>query len=169
MRLLSLLLLAIAMPAAAATFSARVVGVLDGDTIDVLDATNTQHRIRLMGIDAPEKAQPFGQSSKKSLSDLVYGKTVNIEWEHLDIYGKRIIGKVLAPVANCPQCAPTDANLQQVESGMAWWYADFQREQSPVDRVLYGTAMQKARAAEVGLWSQPNPTPPWQWRKHPGQ
>jgi len=55
----------------AATLQGKVVGVADGDTITVLDATNTQHKIRMQGIDAPEKAQPFGQKSQQSLSQMV--------------------------------------------------------------------------------------------------
>jgi len=78
----------------AATLQGKVVSVSDGDTIKVLDATNTQHKIRLQGIDAPEKAQPFGQKSKQSLSQLVYNKQVTVEYQKKDKYG-RTLGKVL--------------------------------------------------------------------------
>lgn len=91
----------------------HVVGVADGDTITVLDITNTQHKIRLAGIDAPEKKQAFGQVSKKSLSDLVFDKQVNIDWTKHDRYG-RIVGKVLIN--------GVDANLEQVKRGLAWFY-----------------------------------------------
>ena len=76
----------------------QVVGVSDGDTITLLDRNNTRHKIRLSGIDAPEKAQPFGQASKKSLSDLVYYKQVLVSWQKKDRY-QRIIGKISLEVA----------------------------------------------------------------------
>ena len=86
------------------TLAGKVVGVADGDTITVLDGQQTQHKIRLMGIDAPEKAQPFGQNSKQSLSDLVFDRSVSVEWKKLDRY-QRIVGKV--------QINGQDANLEQ--------------------------------------------------------
>lgn len=64
--------------ALAATYTGRVVGISDGDTITVLDSSNTQHKVRLAGIDAPEKGQAFGQRSKEHLSDLVFGKAVRL-------------------------------------------------------------------------------------------
>ena len=78
----------------AAELEGQVVGVLDGDTIDVLTTTKTQVRVRLAGIDAPEKRQAFGNVSKKELSDLVFGKQVTVEWRKKDRYG-RTVGKVI--------------------------------------------------------------------------
>ena len=94
----------------ASAFEARVVGVSDGDTITVLDAQKTQHKIRLAGIDAPEKNQDFGHRSKEHLSDLVYGMTVSLPDTKIDKYG-RTVSRVL--VGN------TDAGLEQIKSGMA--------------------------------------------------
>ena len=74
----------------AATLTGRVVGVTDGDTIKILDSNNTQYKIRLAGIDAPEKKQPFGNVSKKSLSDMVYGKQVSVDYNKQDRYGRTI-------------------------------------------------------------------------------
>ena len=74
------------------TLTGRVVGVADGDTVTILDADHQQHRVRLQGIDAPEKAQPFGQRSKENLSRLVAGKDVRVDWAKRDKY-KRIVGK----------------------------------------------------------------------------
>lgn len=91
--------------------SGRVVGIADGDTITVLDNTNTQHKIRLAGIDAPEKKQPFGNNSKKMLSSLVFGKTVDVDWDKRDRYG-RLVGKVIID--------GVDANLEQIKYGLAW-------------------------------------------------
>src|SRR5262245_12419994 len=87
-----LLLLFVATSATADTLTGRVVAVADGDTITVLDASHVQHKIRLAGIDSPEKAQPFGQRSKQNLSALVYRKDVTVEWSKRDRYG-RIVGK----------------------------------------------------------------------------
>ena len=104
----------------AETLTGRVVGIADGDTITVLDANRQQHKIRLAGIDAPEKAQPFGDRSKQSLSELVFDKQVVVESNKQDRYG-RSVGKVLVN--------GMDANLAQVNTGMAWWYRDYAKEQ----------------------------------------
>jgi len=93
---LALLLWALPIVSIAATLTGRVVGVTDGDTITVLDSTNDQHKVRLAGIDAPEKVQPFGARSKAHLSSLVYGKTVIVEFVKFDKY-QRMVGKVFAP------------------------------------------------------------------------
>jgi len=148
--------LAISTTALAETLVGKVVGVADGDTITVLDSQQTQHKIRLMGIDCPEKAQPFGQNAKQSLSDLVFGRSVNVEWQKLDRY-ERIVGKVLV--------SGQDANLEQVRRGLAWHYKKYEREQEPLDRATYSQAEIEARMSNRGLWSDPSPIPPWDWRK----
>jgi endonuclease YncB( thermonuclease family) len=104
------LILAVATVVDAETIVGHVVGVSDGDTITVLDAQRVQHKVRLAGIDAPEKAQPFGNRSKESLSELAFNKDVSVETEKLDRYG-RSVGKVLVN--------GHDVNLVQVERGMA--------------------------------------------------
>lgn len=133
----------------------RVVGVADGDTITVLDGSNTQYKIRLAGIDAPEKKQPFGQVSKKSLSDLVYNKVVDVDWSKTDRYG-RLVGKVLV--------SDLDANLEQVKRGLAWHYSKYKKEQVFEDRLMYLHAQRDATEAKLGLWVEPNPIAPWDWR-----
>ncbi len=140
----------------AETIVGRVVGVADGDTITVLDSTKTQYKIRLSGIDAPEKKQGFGNVAKKSLSDLVYDKQVSVEWEKQDRYG-RIVGKVLE--------AGIDANLEQIKRGMAWHYKKYMNEQVLQDRLDYLHAQQDAKNAKIGLWVDSNPIPPWEYRK----
>ena len=140
----------------AATIEGRVVGVADGDTITVLDGSRTQHKIRLSGIDAPEKKQPFGQRSKESLSDLVYSKTVTVETDKTDRYGREV-GKVLID--------GSDANLVQVQRGFAWHYKAYEREQSANDRKAYADAENEAKAAQRGLWKDTAPVPPWDFRK----
>lgn len=92
--LMALLLACAATGASADTIVGRVVGVADGDTITVLDAEKVQHKVRVAGIDAPEKKQAFGQRSKASMSDLVFGKDVTVLTSKRDRYG-RIIGKVM--------------------------------------------------------------------------
>ncbi len=148
--------LALAYTANAETITGLVVGIADGDTITVLDADKVQHKIRLSGIDAPEKKQPFGNRSKESLSELAFDKTVNVETSKRDRYGRQI-GKVLVN--------GQDVNLVQIERGMAWFYRQYQREQSPSDRRLYEAAEDAARADKRGLWRDADPMPPWVWRK----
>lgn len=136
----------------------RVVAIADGDTLTILDTTNTQHKIRLAGVDSPEKAQPFGQVCKQSLSDLAYSHTVRIDWNKYDRYG-RVIGKVLVN--------GQDVNLEQVHRGCAWHYKKYQNEQSPEDRVSYARAEDDARARRVGLWKDIEAMAPWDWRHRP--
>lgn len=141
--------------ASAETLTGKVIGVTDGDTITVLDAAHEQHKIRLAGIDAPEKAQPFGQRSKAQMSDLVFDKPVTVEWSKHDRY-QRIIGKVLV--------ADRDAGLALVSAGLAWHYKRYQKEQTPDDQARYAAAEDAARARRAGLWVDANPVPPWDWR-----
>lgn len=149
-------LLAGASLAQADTLVGEVVGLADGDTVTVLDAQKTQHKIRLAGIDAPEKGMPWGQKSKEALSDRVYRRTVTVEWHKQDRYG-RLIGKILVD--------GQDANLAQVADGMAWHYKEYAQEQTPDDRARYAQAELDARSARRGLWSEHDPVPPWAWRK----
>lgn len=152
--------------AMAETLLGRVVGVSDGDTITVLDASNAQHKIRLSGIDAPEKAQPFGQRAKESLSRLVFQKEVEVAWNKRDRYG-RILGKVRVQPPDCRTCPKTlDAGQAQLSVGMAWWYRKYAMEQSPADRGTYEFEEREARARRAGLWQDPDPIAPWDWR-HP--
>ena len=146
----------IAIAVNAGTVTGRVVGVADGDTITVLDADKVQHKIRLAGIDAPEKKQAFGNRSKESLSELAFDKTVDVETSKRDRYGRQI-GKVLVN--------GRDVNLMQVERGMAWFYRKYQREQSPNDQRLYEAAEDAAKVGKRGLWRDTDPIPPWEFRR----
>jgi len=137
------------------TINGTVVSVTDGDTVTLLDELKVQHKIRLAGIDAPEKKQAFGMRSKDSLSDLVYKKQVIIETNKTDRYGREI-GVIFV--------YGKDANLEQVNRGFAWHYKAYQREQSANDRRLYEYAEREARAVKKGLWIDANPTPPWEFR-----
>jgi endonuclease YncB( thermonuclease family) len=100
----------------AATLQGKVVNVADGDTVTVLDEQKTQHKIRLQGIDAPERAQAFGNQSKQSLREMVHGKKVAVDYQKKDKYG-RVVGKLMLD--------NTDVCLEQVKRGMAWHYKQY--------------------------------------------
>lgn len=135
----------------------HVVGVSDGDTITVLDDTKQRHVIRLMGIDAPEKAQAFGQKAKQSLSDLVFDRDVTVTWFKKDRYG-RTVGQV--------HVDDTDVCLEQIKRGLAWHYKQYEREQSVEDRSRYADAEKEAMIAKIGLWTEEHPTNPSEFRKN---
>ena len=151
-----LLPLLLAFAGHAAGIEGRVVGITDGDSVTVLDIDKVQHKIRLAGIDAPEKGQDFGNRSKESLSELVYDHIVLVETEKKDRYG-RDVGKVLVQ--------GVDASLVQVQRGLAWHYKAYEREQSANDRKLYDFAESEARASRRGLWVAPDPVAPWKFRR----
>ena len=162
--LLPLILLASAV-AGAETLIGTVVAVADGDTVTVLDANKEQHKIRLAGIDAPEKAQPFGQRSKQNMSALVFGKQVDVQWNKRDRY-RRIVGKVMVQPSDCPTCPKAlDAGLAQITTGLAWWYKKYAKDQLAEDAARYEFAEHEARAKRAGLWADSHPIPPWDWRK----
>ena len=149
------LMLCLALQVHADTLLGKVINVADGDTITVLDDTRTQHKIRLTGIDAPEKRQAFGNVSKQSLAEQVAGQSVEVEWVKVDKYGRKL-GKVLV--------AGLDCNLVQVKRGLAWHFKRYQRDQSPSDQQSYAAAEIDARAAKLGLWRDADPMPPWEAR-----
>lgn len=148
--------LATVSPSFAETLTGVVVGLADGDTVTVLDAEEVQHKVRLAGIDAPEKRQPFGDRSRQHLASLVFRKQVVVQWHKTDRYG-RIVGKVLV--------GGLDAGLEQVKAGLAWHYIEYAREQTPSDRGAYADAEASARASCRGLWQQPDAVPPWEFRR----
>lgn len=149
----------------AGVMEGRVVGVSDGDSVTVLDEGLKRHKIRLMGIDAPEKAQAYGQKSKQHLSHLVFGKDVLVEWHKRDRYG-RIVGKIFVSPAECQGCDKSvDVGLEQIRSGLAWWYRQYAKEQDHEDRLSYDEAEAQARNHRVGLWRDADPVPPWVWRR----
>jgi endonuclease YncB( thermonuclease family) len=134
-----------------ADFTGRVVGVIDGDTIDVLHIQHPE-RIRLSGIDCPEKGQAYGKHAKHAASALAFGKDVTIETHGHDKY-RRTIGDVILPDG-------MNLNQELVKQGWCWWY----RKYAPGDTMLEGLE-NKARAAKQGLWADRQPVPPWEWRK----
>ncbi len=144
-------------PSLGETLQGRVVGITDGDTITLLDASNMQWKIRLLGIDAPESKQEFGRKSKEALSSVVFNRQVSVEYNKKDRYG-RTVGKIIVD--------GIDANLEQVKFGMAWHFKKYQKEQSLEDRAIYTQAESQARKDKRGLWQNADPMPPWIWRKN---
>ena len=143
--------LLVSRPTAAEELYGRVVRVVDGDTIALLDAGRVEHRLRLSMIDAPEKAQPFGARAKQALSDMCFGKQAKAVIGERDRYGRGV-----ATVT----CERTDANEAMVGQGMAWVF----RRYVPAGSRLY-QAEQEARQARRGLWVDASPVPPWEWRR----
>ena len=129
----------------------KVIGIADGDTFTVLTTANQQMRIRLYGIDSPEKAQDFGTVARQKLSDLIYGQMVRIDKKDVDRYGRTV-----AIVYNNKGL---NINEEMLRSGLAWHYKEY--DQNPA----WDDLMLDAQHDKLGLWAQPDPTPPWSWRK----
>jgi micrococcal nuclease len=134
----------------AADFTGRVVGVTDGDTITVLHE-GIEERVRLNGIDCPEKRQAHGNRAKQFTSMLVFGKDVTVTEHGLDMYG-RTIGDVSL-------LDGTDLNRELIKAGLAWWYRKYSDDKS------LGEIEAVARKAQKGLWASPSPVAPWDFRK----
>ena len=133
----------------------KVVSITDGDTLILLDDQRQQRRIRLAGIDAPERSQPFGQVSTTHLSELCFSKLVVADCPKSDRYGRLVC---------VVRVNGTDIGLQQVEAGLAWHYKKYAREQSDEDKHAYASAEGVAREGRKGLWGASNPIAPWDWR-----
>lgn len=125
------------------------VGVVDGDTF-VADLEGGRRRIRLARIDAPERRQAFGRRAEQALRDLVWKRRVQISWARLD--------RNCRPIADV-RTDGVDVSEAMVRKGMAWQYTAF--SQDPRLTAIE----QQARSGHVGLWSDPDPTPPWEWRR----
>jgi micrococcal nuclease len=151
MRLLAALALLTALPAAAAPLTGRVVGVTDGDTITVLVNGHDEVKVRLHGVDCPERGQAFGSRAKQFTSELCFGQTVTVRATDTDRFG-RTIGEVIT--AN-----GTNINVALVENGLGWWYEKY----APGD-ARFRDAQQRARAVNRGLWADPGAIPPWEYR-----
>ncbi len=149
-----LLLLWFAVPTALGeTISGRVVAVADGDTLTIVDEAKRQYRIRLAEIDAPERKQAFGTQSRQSLAELCLKKEAKVETQG-PASNSRYIGRVT--------CEGVDASAEQVRRGMAWVSAKQTGPASP----LYELEAH-ARLRQIGLWADPEPVAPWEWRAVP--
>ena len=129
----------------------KVIAIADGDTFTLLDSDNRQERVRLYGVDCPEKNQPFGQVARKRLSALVFGKPVRLESRGRDRY-KRVLALVWVNDTVL-------VNTQLLKEGLAWHYDRYD------DDPQWEALEQVAREERVGLWTEPSPTEPWNWRK----
>lgn len=137
--------------------SGTVVGVADGDTITVLDAMQRQHKIRFAFVDAPEKAQPYGQAAKQALAAKVFRQQVSIDVIEQDKYGRNV-GRVWLN--------GEDINYSQLAEGLAWHYQFFARKnQSQDEFARYDAAQQQAQQQRLGLWQGVRPVPPWDFRR----
>lgn len=148
--LLLICLLLSASPTCATTFSGLVVKISDGDTIQVM-LNGKAEKIRLAGIDTPEKKQPFGQAASRYNRSLSAQKIVTVRVETTDRYG-RLVGEVFLPDGR-------SLNRELVRAGYAWWFRKYSDDQT------IGELEDEARQARRGLWIDPNPVAPWEWRK----
>jgi endonuclease YncB( thermonuclease family) len=149
LKIVALLLIWCCAGASAETFTAKVIAVIDGDTV-IVQQGNKKTTVRLTGIDAPEKTQPFGPASRAALQALVLRKEVRVITKAIDDYG-RTVGIVEAGGLN--------VNEEQLRRGMAWEYSHFHADKALI-------ALQaEAQRTRMGLWSQANPQPPWEFRK----
>lgn len=141
----------LASPGLAGEFSGTVVGVLDGDTIKVVHNLQ-EERIRLRGIDCPEKGQAYGQRAKQATSARVFGKEVTLRTFGKDRYGRTIAEVIL----------PNGDNLNQilVKEGMCWWYRKYASGNMTLEELET-----EARERRAGLWAEAQPMPPWEWRE----
>jgi endonuclease YncB( thermonuclease family) len=133
---------------------AKVIGVADGDTITVLQGKK-QYKIRLYGIDCPEKAQAYGQKAKELVSRLTFGKTVELTTYDVDKY-QRIVAVVKANGVN--------VNEELIKNGLAWRYTKYCKASFCDDWIA---KEYEARNSHIGLWRDNNPMPPWEWRHSP--
>jgi len=127
----------------------KVVSIADGDTFTML-VDNEQIKVRLHGIDCPEKSQPYGNVAKEFLSSSIFGKVVSVKKLDVDRYG-RTIGMVTVDGVNI--------NEKLLEEGLAWHYKYFDKN------AAWAKLEDVSRKEKKGLWKEPNPTPPWEWRK----
>ncbi len=146
-----IVLLAISVSLAGAEIAGTAIKIIDGDTVSVQEINGNTHRIRLYGVDAPEKRQPYGLTAKLYLAIAISGKVVTVSAHGHDRYG-RMIGEIIFEGKNI--------NAELVLNGLAWHY----RAYAPKDRILAENET-AARTAEIGLWSDPQPIPPWDYRK----
>jgi micrococcal nuclease len=149
-----LLILLLSTPAVSEVLVGQVISVADGDTITILDSSKMQHKIRLYGIDTPEKSQAYGNKAKSYTASLTFKKTANVVVMDTDRYG-RTVGVVVVDGIN--------VNQSIIEAGYAWQYGKYCKESFCSDWLRLE---QKARSSRKGLWASPQPTEPWNYRKN---
>jgi micrococcal nuclease len=149
--IITLLLFVLNIQAQIATITGKVISIADGDTFTLLINGSRQQKIRLHGIDCPEKKQDFGQVAKEFTSKQVFGKTITVKPTDIDRYG-RTIAIVLLP-------DQISLNELLLKNGLAWHYLQY--DQNPSWNILERSARQK----KIGLWQQPEPVAPWNFRR----
>ncbi len=135
---------------ASGSFTGKVVGVTDGDTVKVL-LEGREVRVRLDGIDCPEKRQAFGSRARQATSGMVFGREVTVQVSGRDRYG-RTLGEVLLQ-------GGVSVNRTLLREGLAWWYWKYSSDTS------LGALERDAREARRGLWADANPVAPWAFRR----
>lgn len=133
------------------TDTTKVVRILDGDTIEVSHDRRSE-RIRLNGIDCPEKGQAYGKKAKQAIAKLIFRKDVTLQKHGMDKYGRTIADVILAD--------GTNVNHELVKQGWCWWYRKYAPGNSDLQELE-----QEARDAKKGLWIDPAPIPPWIYRQ----
>lgn len=136
--------------------SGTVVSIADGDSFTIVDQTDQRLVIRLQGIDAPEKDQISGKDAKRALERMISKQDIVVLVDKKDQF-KRFVG--IAKIGE------TDVGLEMIKQGYAWHFKRYQKEQSKANRDLYANAEITARSNQLGLWRDPDPTPPWEFRK----
>ncbi|MBU1237436.1 MAG: thermonuclease family protein [Gammaproteobacteria bacterium] len=145
----------------------RVVSVVDGNTLVVVDDRQERFKVVVAAVAAPQFGQPFHDQATTSLSALTFRRTVTLRSERLFPNGVRV-ATIMAPnpkchEATCPRII--DVGLLQVSAGMAWWMRDSATQQSPAVKQEYEVAEFRAKARRLGLWADRNPVAPWLWRR----
>jgi endonuclease YncB( thermonuclease family) len=133
------------------TLSGKVIGIKDGDTIDIF-YNNKKLTIRLAHIDCPEKKQPYGQAAKKFIADKCFEQTVTIQHNNEYDRSKRLIGEVIT-------ASGENLNKALVKAGLAWHFKKYSTD------MAYAALEKEARKQRIGLWSEANPVAPWEWRR----
>lgn len=145
-----LLVLLISTISHAQIFRVKVIGVSDGDSFTAINRDNLKLTYRLYGIDAPEKRQPYSRVAKEFLSSMILNKTVIVNVSSTDRWGRHIVTVSTQSVK--------DVNARMLEYGLAWHFKRYDNSKT------YSQLEQKALEKKIGLWKDPNPTPPWEWR-----
>lgn len=150
-KFLIVLLLLLSVQLTAKTLKGKIVRVSDGDTVVLLDSNNVQHKVRLDGIDCPEKGQPFGTKATNFVKEITRNSgIVTVEWDKKDRYG-RILGYLYVDSIN--------VNKELLKNGLAWHYKHFNKDEE------LAKLEREAKDKKLNIWSNKNPIEPYQWRK----
>lgn len=147
---IAVLVFVLAFPILCFPWFGKVVGVSDGDTIRVMHR-GSEAKVRLFGIDCPERDQAFGNKARRFTAKMAFGKVVEVQEVDRDSYS-RIVAWVSVDGKSL--------NKELLRAGLAWWYRYYAEDEHELEKLE-----SEARASRIGLWSRPNPTPPWEFRR----